>query len=150
FLTYGKRNACFITAIDVTQRKNAELELRLRSRALDAIGNGVLISRATDNGQVVKYANPAFERITGYALSGIVGRDYEALCAGDTSRELFPQIRSIIEKGADASKLLQSRRANGTSFWNQLHVAAVSDERGAPSYHISVISDLTELIDSRD
>lgn len=150
FLAYGKRNACFITAIDVTQRKNAELELRLRSRALDAIGNGVLITRATDAGQIVKYANPAFERITGYALSGIVGSDYDALCADGTGRELFPQIRSIIEQGADASKLVQSRRANGASFWNQLHVAAVSDERGAPSYHIAVISDLTELIDSRD
>jgi diguanylate cyclase (GGDEF)-like protein/PAS domain S-box-containing protein len=150
FLTYDKREACFITAIDVTQRKNAELELRLRSRALNAIGNGVLITRATEEGQIVEYANPAFERITGYALTGIVGRDCATLCARSTSRDLFPQLQHIVEKGQDASTLLQSRRADGRSFWNQLHVASVSDERGIPSYHISVISDLTELIDSRD
>lgn len=150
FMTYGKHHACFITAIDMTERKKAEVELRLRSRALNAIGSGVLITRAVDHRQIIEYANPAFERITGYPLSGIVGRDYESLCAGNVSRALFPQIRGVIEKGGDASALRQSRRANGESFWNQLHVAAVNDERGTPSYHISVISDLTELVDSRD
>jgi diguanylate cyclase (GGDEF)-like protein/PAS domain S-box-containing protein len=149
FLTYEKRNACFITAIDVTERKNAELALRLRGRALDAIGNGVLITRAGQNGEAVEYANPAFEKVTGYALTQIIGRDYASLCEGE-NRPLFTQIRRALAGNGEATTLLQSRRANGERFWNQLYVASVLDEDGAPAYHLSVISDLTELIDSRD
>jgi|GEM_PF-1841340 len=150
FLTYAKREACFITAIDVTERKRAELALRLRSRALDAIGNGVLISRAAEDGEVIEYANPAFERITGYALSEMIGHDYASLCRGRSERELLPQVRAAIAKRSDSTVLLQSRRANGTPFWNQMDLASVSDERGALAYHIAVVSDLTELIESRD
>jgi diguanylate cyclase (GGDEF)-like protein/PAS domain S-box-containing protein len=149
FLTYEKRNACFITAIDVTERKNAELALRLRGRALDAIGNGVLITRAGQNGDVVEYANPAFEKLTGFALPQVVGHDYASLCEGD-DRPLFAQIRRALAGNGEATTLLRSRRANGEKFWNQLYVASVLDEHGAPAYHLSVISDLTELIDSRD
>lgn len=150
FLTYAKRKACFITAIDVTERKRAELALRLRSRALDAIGNGVLISRAAEDGEVIEYANPAFERITGYRLSDMVGNDYASLCRGRSDRELLPQVRAAIAKRSDSTVLLQSRRANGAPFWNQMDMASVSDERGALAYHIAVVSDLTELIESRD
>ncbi|MBU6488529.1 MAG: EAL domain-containing protein [Burkholderiales bacterium] len=150
FLTYAKRPACFITAIDVTERKRAELALRLRSRALDAIGNGVLISRAAGDAEVIEYANPAFERITGYALSEMIGHDYASLCRGRSERELLPQIRASIAQRSDSTVLLQSRRANGAPFWNQMDMASVADERGALAYHITVVSDLTELIDSRD
>ena len=150
FLTYEKRNGCFITAIDVTERKDAELALRLRSRALDAIGNGVLITRASAQGEIVEYANPAFEKITGYTLDRIVGRDYASLYEGRGHRALFSQIHDALAGEGEATTLVQSRRANGSQFWNQMYVASVLDEHGAPAYHLSVISDLTELIASRD
>jgi diguanylate cyclase (GGDEF)-like protein/PAS domain S-box-containing protein len=128
----------------------ARRDLRLRSRALDAIGNGVLITRSGRQGEQIEYANPAFERITGYARGEIVGRDYETLCANRANGALFGQMQKALAKKDDPTTLLQSRRANGELFWNQLHVASVSDERGTASYHISVINELTELIDSRD
>ncbi len=127
----------------------ARRALRLRSRALDAIGNGVLITRSGQHGDQIEYANPAFEKITGYALGDIVGRDYESLSRSRTNGALFAQIKSALAANDDPTRLLQSRRANGQFFWNQLHVASVSDEPDT-SYHISVINELTELIDSRD
>jgi diguanylate cyclase (GGDEF)-like protein/PAS domain S-box-containing protein len=147
FLAYAKRDACFITAIDVTERKNAELALRLRSRALDAIGNGVLITRLGAHQEVVEYANPAFEKITGYTSSQIVGRDHATLARMGSEGLLFEQIANALTAGNAGARLLQSRRADGTAFWGQLYVAPVRDEL---TYHICVISDLTELVDSRD
>ncbi|CAB3642575.1 hypothetical protein LMG22037_00422 [Paraburkholderia phenoliruptrix] len=147
FLTYAKRDACFITAIDVTERKNAELALRLRSRALDAIGNGVLITRATEHGEVFEYANPAFEQITGYANAQIVGRDQVSLSRASQHGILFEQIREALADKRDGARLVRSRRADGSAFWGQFYVAPVRDEL---TYHICVVSDLTELVDSRD
>jgi diguanylate cyclase (GGDEF)-like protein/PAS domain S-box-containing protein len=149
FLTYAKRSACFITAIDVTARKRAELALRLRSRALDAIGNAVLIIEADGDGDRVEYANPAFEHITGYARDQIVGDNGVSFQSSEPS-DLFAQVRSALEKGSEATVLVHSRRANGTTFWNQLHVASVPGERGSVSHHIAVINDVSELVESRD
>ncbi|WP_429534855.1 putative bifunctional diguanylate cyclase/phosphodiesterase [Paraburkholderia sp. WC7.3d] len=146
FLSYARCRACFITAVDVTGRKKAELALLLRSRALDAIGNGVLITRPDPNGDVVEYANPAFEKITGYARRHIAGPHF----AWPETSELWEQISTAIAHKRDATTLTKSRRANGTEFWYQLYVAPVSDESEKLTHHISVVSDLTELIESRD
>ena len=146
FLTYARRHACFITAVDVTERKNAELALLLRSRVLDAIGNGVLITRPGPNGDVVEYANPAFENITGYARPRIAGHHFPL----PATPGLWKQISTAIAGKREATALTKSRRANGTAFWNQLYVAPVSDESDTVTHHISVITDLTELIESRD
>jgi diguanylate cyclase (GGDEF)-like protein/PAS domain S-box-containing protein len=146
FLTYGRRRACFITAVDVTERKNAELALLLRSRALDAIGNGVLITRPDPNGDVVEYANPAFEKITGYERPQYAGHH----SARPETPGLWQQISTAIAEKREATTLTKSRRANGTEFWYQLYVAPVSDESEKVTHHISVVSDLTELIESRD
>ncbi|HDR9360224.1 TPA: EAL domain-containing protein [Burkholderia vietnamiensis] len=147
FLTYTKRDACFITAIDVTERKNAELALRLRSRALDAIGNGVLITRIEAGEEIVEYANPAFETITGYTSAQVVGRDHAGLARAGQQGLLFEQMAQALAAGSAGARLLRSRRADGSAFWGQLYVAPVRDDL---TYHICVISDLTELIDSRD
>ena len=112
----------------------------------------MLITRASAQGEIVEYANPAFEKITGYTLDRIVGRDYASLYEGRGHRALFSQIHDALagEGEGEATTLVQSRRANGSQFWNQMYVASVLDEHGAPAYHLSVISDLTELIASRD
>jgi diguanylate cyclase (GGDEF)-like protein len=46
--------------------------------------------------------------------------------------------------------LLHSTRADGSLFWNQLYIAPVRDESGAITHHISVLNDVTELVESRD
>jgi len=150
FLDYAGHDACFVTAINVTRRKHAELALRLRSKALDAIGNGVLITRPTDAGNVIEYANPAFERITGFAREQIVGCD---LAAAETQFGRHAAVaaigRSLTQK-ADLSTILRSRRDDGKTFWNQLHVSTVQPEDDAHTHQIAVINDVTELIESRD
>ncbi|APA90146.2 EAL domain-containing protein (plasmid) [Paraburkholderia sprentiae WSM5005] len=146
FLTYARRRACFITAVDVTEKQSAELALLLRSRALDAIGNGVLITRPDPHGDVVEYANPAFEKITGCARRQIEGHHF----AWPETSGLREQISTAIADKREATTLTKSRRANGAEFWYQLYVAPVSDESDKVTHHISVVSDLTELIESRD
>jgi len=150
FLDYAGHDACFVTAIDVTRRKHAELALRLRSKALDAIGNGVLIMRPTDAGNVIEYANPAFEKITGFAREHIVGCDLSTIDSRFGHHAVVAAIgRSLVQK-ADLSTLLRSRREDGETYWNQLHVSTVHPEDEPHTHHIAVINDVSELIESRD
>ena len=136
---------------DTTSQKRAELALRLRSRALDASVNAVLITRVTARGDaVIEYANPAFGRITGYAPEDVLGHDGAFLLARDRSRPGFDQLGHELAAQREVSTLLHSTRADGSLFWNQLYIAPVRDESGAITHHISVLNDVTELVESRD
>ena len=136
---------------DITSQKGAELALRLRSRALEASVNAVLITRVTATGHdVIEYANPAFGRITGYAPEDILGHDSAFLLARDRSQPGFDQLGHELAAQREVSILLHSARADGSLFWNQLYIAPVRDESGAITHHISVLNDVTELVESRD
>lgn len=136
---------------DITSQKGAELALRLRSRALDASVNAVLITRVTAAGRgVIEYANPAFGRITGYVPEEVIGRDSSFLLVRDRAQPGFEQLSEKLAAQREVSTLLHNTRADGSLFWNQLYIAPVRDERGAITHHISVLNDVTELVESRD
>ncbi|WP_206996497.1 sensor domain-containing protein [Trinickia mobilis] len=135
---------------DITERKDAELALRLRSRALDAIVNAVLITRAADTGNLIEYANPAFERITGYRTDAVIGSDCRFLHGSDRDQPGIESIRRALAAERDVTTLVRNYRRDGTLFWNQLYIAPVRDENGQVTHHISVVNDVTELVQSRD
>jgi diguanylate cyclase (GGDEF)-like protein/PAS domain S-box-containing protein len=135
---------------DITESKDAELALRLRSRALDAIVNAVLITRSDAGSQLIQYANPAFERITGYQIEEVQGRDCKFLQGADTDHLCIEDIRLALKEQREVTTLLKNYRKDGTSFWNQLYIAPVPDDHGRVTHHISVINDVTEIVQSRD
>jgi diguanylate cyclase (GGDEF)-like protein/PAS domain S-box-containing protein len=135
---------------DVTERKGVDLALRLRSRALDAIVNAVLITRVTDDGDLIEYANPAFERITGYSVEDVRGLDLRILHGDDDKQEGIETIRRALADEREVTTLLRSSRRDGTHVWNQIYLAPVRDDHGHVTHHISVVNDVTELVRSRD
>ncbi|WP_082163555.1 sensor domain-containing protein [Caballeronia mineralivorans] len=131
---------------DTTERKRAELALRLQSRALDACVNAVLITGTTATGNVIEYANPAFKRITGYDPADIVGRDCRFLQRDDLDQEGLKAIREGLAANREVSAVLRNYRKDGVLFWNQLFIAPVPDAHGHTTHHIGVINDVTEVI----
>jgi diguanylate cyclase (GGDEF)-like protein/PAS domain S-box-containing protein len=93
-----------------------------------------------------RICEPAFETITGYTSAQVVGRDHAGLARAGQQGLLFEQMAQALAAGSGGTAAC-SRRADGSAFWGQLYVAPVRDDL---TYHICVISDLTELIDSRD
>jgi diguanylate cyclase (GGDEF)-like protein/PAS domain S-box-containing protein len=135
---------------DITESKNTELALRLRSRALDAIVNAVVITSTDVGDQLICYANPAFERITGYQFEEVQGKDCNFLQGPTTGQQSVSDIRLALEEGQEVTTLLKNYRKDGTAFWNQLYIAPVPDVHGQVTHHIGVINDVTELVESRD
>jgi diguanylate cyclase (GGDEF)-like protein/PAS domain S-box-containing protein len=148
FLIYAGREACFITAIDVTGHEEAKRDLDLRGRALDATLNAVLITQPMDDKDVVIYANPAVERITGYAQVQTSGSDCTFLFAEDKLQPAALKVQGAMRSNTEIEILLRSYRRDGTMFWNQLHVAPVLDGNGVASHHITVFSDASALVQS--
>ncbi|HEY3597498.1 MAG TPA: EAL domain-containing protein [Paraburkholderia sp.] len=131
---------------DITERKRADLALRLQSRALDASVNAILITGPAAGGNLIEYVNPAFKRITGYDPAEVMGQDCRLLQRDDRDQEGIAAIRAALAENREVSAVLRNYRKDGALFWNQLYVAPVPNPDGEATHHIGVINDVTALI----
>jgi diguanylate cyclase (GGDEF)-like protein/PAS domain S-box-containing protein len=137
----GKYCCCGI-GIDITARQQKEEKLRLRNRAIEASVNAIII---TDIDGAIEYANPAFERITGYPLAELTGQDFMCLLDDEANRRGLAKIRHAIRNCEEGSALLRNCRPDGQVFWIDLHIAPVRDPEGAVTHFVGVLNDITDL-----
>jgi diguanylate cyclase (GGDEF)-like protein/PAS domain S-box-containing protein len=130
--------------LDITQRNRDETSLRLLRRAVEATDNGILIADARQPDFPIVYANSAFEEITGYAPAEVIGRNCRVLQGDDRSQAGIETMRQALREQRETRVLLRNYRKDGTLFWNDLHVAPVSDDSGVLSHFVGVISDASE------
>ncbi|QGZ66423.1 putative bifunctional diguanylate cyclase/phosphodiesterase [Paraburkholderia acidisoli] len=145
-LDYADREACFITAHDVTAHEEAKDTLRVRSRALEATNNAVVISRRIAGEDVITYANGAFERITGHSVREATGAEHWTMLGTDPLSHEALAIRTAMQSANEGSGLLQSVKPDGTPYWIALHVAPVLDDQQRPTHCVTVFSDVSERI----
>ncbi len=127
---------------DLTRSKYLETGLRLRQRALEEIGEGILFTDAVRPDHPIVYANPAFERMTGYRLSDIIGNNCRFLQGPKTDPAAIKQLRQAVAEERSCSVELLNYRADGTTFWNAVSIAPLHDESGKVTHFVGVQSDV--------
>jgi PAS domain S-box-containing protein len=128
---------------DISARKKAEQDLRLRDRAIQAVTQGIVISDATAPDYPIIYASPGFERITGYGQQEVVGRNCRILQGKDTDAEVVARMRRALRQGGTFTGEVLNYRKDGTPFWNELSISPVHDE-GRLSHYVGVLLDVTQ------
>lgn len=124
-----------------------ESSLRQLSRALESSLNGVMITSSTQLDHPIVYVNPAFERITGYQASEVIGSSGRFLVRDDLNQRGLNTIREALRKRREAHAILRNYRKDGSLFWNELSVAPVRDETGQMTTHfVSILNDVSERI----
>jgi diguanylate cyclase (GGDEF)-like protein/PAS domain S-box-containing protein len=129
---------------DVTEHKHQEEKLRLWGRAIESSVNAVLITDAEAPGNPLIYANPAFERITGYRPEEVLGRNCSFLQNEDTSQPGIEELRRAIHEQREEQVVLRNYRKDGRMFWNELRIAPVRDDSGKTTHFIGIQNDVTE------
>lgn len=122
----------------------AEEAMRLRESALRAIAQGVFITDPARADEPLSYVNVAFERLTGYDLREVKGRDIEVLRGPETDAAAVAQVRAAYEEGREVSVEVLFYRKDGGPFWATLAVAPVSDAAGSVTHFVGVLTDITE------
>ena len=123
---------------------------RLYDRALAAITNGIAIADATRPDKPIVYCNLAFERITGYDRSEIIGQNCRFLQGPDTDGAAVAKIRVAMKEQQDCKVVLKNYRKDGTSFWNELAISPVRDSSGIVTHFIGVQSDITDRFQAEE
>ncbi|HLD64872.1 MAG TPA: EAL domain-containing protein [Pseudomonas sp.] len=129
---------------DIGQRKEAEKQLRLLQRSLQAIHNGVIITDALAEDQPITYVNAAFERITGYRADEVLGRNCRFLQGGEHNQAGILPIRQGLLEQRESHTVLRNFRKDGSAFWNALYIAPVPNEQGEITHFIGVQNDISE------
>lgn len=119
-------------------------QLELRDRALSATAEGVTIADARLDDNPLIYANAGFERLTGYSIEEVLGRNCRFLQGPGTDRDTLERLRSAIRQKHACTVQLLNYRKDGTPFWNRLSITPVRDAAGDVTHFIGVQSDVTE------
>ncbi len=134
------------TLLDITERREAELALRLNQRAVESSSNGVLIVDARAHDLPVIYVNPAFESISGYRKTEILGRNCRILQGAEVDQAGLRDIRHAIRQQQEGQALLHNFRKDGSDFWIDLRIAPVKDESGKVTHFVGFQTNFTDRI----
>ncbi len=126
---------------DITERKEADDELRLAANVFSNTLDGICI--ADLDGTIIK-VNHAFERITGYSTAEVVGQNPRILRSDRHSAEFYADLwKGLIEQGSWQGEIWD-RHKNGHVFPVWLSISSMHDEAGNVDRYIANMYDITE------
>ncbi len=106
--------------------------------------NGVLIC---DIDRRILWANTAFEAMTGYSLAEVLGKKPGSLLQFDeTDPATVRQLHEALAAGQGAHVQILNRSRHGRTYWLDLDIQPVHDERGLHIGFIGVETDVTERV----
>nr|WP_233511886.1 PAS domain S-box protein [Haloferax sp. Atlit-12N] len=109
------------------QTRRQSLQLALYRSAMDSATVGITITEADDD-QPLTYVNDAFEEMTGYDRSEVIGRNCRFLQGDETESKPVETLHGAIEAGENAAVSLTNYRKDGTPFWNELKISPVYED----------------------
>lgn len=130
----------FAAARDITERIEAEAWRKQLTTAIEQTSEGLLI---IGQEALVRYANPAFEKITGYLCEEVTGHDLRLLQGGEYTKEIQTQIREYLQDGGSWMGALECRRKNGDPFTAEIAISPVHDEKGNIVNYVALLRDIT-------
>ena len=130
-----------VSFIDITERKNAENEMRKLLRAVEASNVSIVI---TDTAGIIEYVNPHFERLTGYAAQEAIGQNPRIVSSGLTPTETYKQMWSEILAGREWKGEFINRKKNGKLYWEDAVIAPIMDAQGKITHFVTVKQDITQ------
>jgi PAS domain S-box-containing protein len=125
---------------DISDRVQAEKAIQRLGTAIQQAAESVVI---TDTQGTVVYANPAFERITGYRQAEVVGHRTSLLRSEEQDPASYQELWTTITAGEVWQGRLVNRRKDGVRYIADTIITPVRDENGAIVNYVSLQRDVT-------
>jgi two-component system cell cycle sensor histidine kinase/response regulator CckA len=125
-----------------TRVQQRTAELRLRSAALDASADAIVI---TDQQGQIAWVNPAFTALTGYAPGDALGRKpSDLLKSGVQDSSFYRDMWTTILSGRPWRGEMTNRRKDGSVYSENMTITPVKTSEGAITHFVAIKRDLTE------
>jgi two-component system cell cycle sensor histidine kinase/response regulator CckA len=137
----GEMRGARITVQDDRSRRKLETDLRLRSAAMAAAGNGIVI---TDTDGVIQWVNEAFTSITGFEFDEAVGNTQRILKSGQYDDAFYQSLWETILAGKVYRNVLVNKRKDGSLYPDEQTITPVLNDLGEITNFIAIKQDVTE------
>jgi PAS domain S-box-containing protein len=138
---YSPQKGHFVSVFDnITERKQAEKDRTRLATAIEQAAEMVII---TDLDGAIAYVNPAFERVTGYSRSEVIGRNPRILKSGHQDIASYRRLWETIADGRTWNGFLINRRKDGTIVHTEATISPVKDVAGNIVNFVAVQRDVT-------
>ena len=127
-------------------QKNSGIIPQILTQILDSCINGVTLADPDLEDSPIVYANKAFEKMTGYSQTEIIGRNCRFLQGNDHDQDGVPKLREAIRKHEHIEVTLRNYRKNGELFHNKLNITPLFDNHGEVIYFLGVQYDVTDQV----
>ena len=127
--------------LDITQKKIAENELNKLLTAIEQSSSAVVI---TDIRGIIEYANPFFEKLTGYGAKEAIGKSMNILKSGKTHPEVYEDLWTAIKSGKIWQGEFINRRKNGELYIEHAVITPVKDSTSKIVNYIAIKQDITK------
>lgn len=138
-------NKTYVMALikDVSEKKETEKNLMLRTKALQSANNGIVITDALKYDNPIIFYNSTFQELTGYSDAEILNHNCRFLQGKDRDQEPLKELREAIKKGESCQARLRNYKKDGTMFWNDLYIFPITNTKGVVTNFIGIQNDVT-------
>ncbi len=131
------------SARDITERKQAEAERERLVLAIEQTSETIVI---TDTSGAIVYANPAFERTTGYSREEALGLNPRLLKSSKHDDAFYAEMWSTLQRGEVWSGQIVNKKKDGSLFTEEAVISPVRDRFGVTVSYVAVKRDITDSI----
>jgi PAS domain S-box-containing protein len=124
--------------------ENLRADFGLLTKALDSSVSGIIITDNLQPDNPIIFCNAAFEKMTGYSRSEIIGHNCRFLQQQDRAQQARSILAQAVLEGKECRVEIRNYRKNGDLFWNELFMAPVIDNEGNVTHFIGVQNDVTK------
>jgi PAS domain S-box-containing protein len=128
------------TYMDITARKEAEASRDRLAMAVDQTTETVMI---TDTDAKILYANPAFEKTTGYTSAEALGQNPRILKSGKQDDAFYRQMWDVLGRGENWHGHFINKRKDGKLYEEDATISPVRDTMGKVINYVAVKRDVT-------
>lgn len=126
---------------DLTVEKAAREQLQLARKIFEVNSEAIMV---TDAENCIVQVNAAFEKITGYEASEVMGRDPKVLGSGRHDAAFFKNMwQALVDRGHWTGEIWD-RRKDGSEYPKWVRVDTIRDAGGCISHYVTVFSDISE------
>ena len=136
----GKSHGSIGLYQDITERKQAEEELRKLSRAVEQSNTSIVI---TDPDGTIEYVNPYFSELTGYTFEETVGQNPRILQSGITDETVYEDLWKTITEGKEWRGEFCNKKKNDELYWESASISPIMDSSGKITHFVAVKTDIT-------
>lgn len=133
---------------DISARKAEQDDLNTLWAAVNQSASAITI---TNYSGAIKFANPAFEKITGYTRAEALGHNPPIMKPGEQNKDFHRELWETIHANKTWRGEFHTMRKDGSLYWESATISPVQNNRGETLHYIVIQEDITgrKLLEER-